>query len=94
MQEKYKLTKQKTYKKTLLQTLEYYPKECIMAIFQTLKVKGEYLKMNKADIIEMYMDFLYKDQTDNYINFYNKDMKDIDKIIGGNINGEKFNKCS
>lgn len=94
MQEKYKLTKQKTYKKTLLQTLEYYPKECIMAIFQTLKVKGEYLKMNKADIIEMYMDFLYKDQTDNYINFYNKDIKDIDKIIGGNINGEKFNKCS
>ena len=42
MQEVHKLLKQKTYKKILRQTLEYYPKECIMAIFQTLKVKGEY----------------------------------------------------
>lgn len=94
MQETHKLNKQKTYKKALRQTLEYYPKECIMAIFQTLQVKGDYLKMNKADIIEMYMEFLYKDKTDNYINFYNNEVKLVENIIGGNINGKRFGKCS
>jgi Holliday junction resolvase RusA-like endonuclease len=94
MQEVHKLLKQKTYKKILRQTLEYYPKECIMAIFQTLKVKGEYLKMNKSDLIDMYIDFLSKDKTDSYTNFYNSEMKLIEKIIGGDINGNKISKCS
>lgn len=90
MQEHHKLLKQKTYKKTLRQTLDYYPKECIMAIFSTLQVKGEYLKMNKSDLIDLYMEFLNKDQTDNYINFYNKQIDKVDRIIGGDINGGKF----
>lgn len=87
VQERYNLAKQKTYKKTLRKTLDWYPKECVMAICHELKVKGDYLKLNKDDMLDFYIDFLTKDRLDDYINFYNKDISENKTIIEGGIHG-------
>ena len=92
MIEKFKLNKQKTFRKTLYKCIDFYPKECVMAIFHTLKVKGDYLKLNKDNLIEIYLDYLLKDNSDNYVNFYNKEMKEIQNIIEGDLNGKYFKR--
>lgn len=67
--------------------MDWYPKECVMAICHELKVKGDYLKLNKDDMLDFYIDFLTKDRLDDYINFYNKDISENKTIIEGGIHG-------
>lgn len=88
--EKYKLSKQKTFRKTIYKTLDWYPKECVMAVFHTLNVKGDHIKLNKDRLLEIYIDYLLKDNLDNYVNFYNKELKEIENIIEGDLNGKYF----
>ena len=86
MIEKYKLNKQKTFRRTLTKTLEYYPKELMICLLMFLKM-GDYeviKNIKKENLIEMYIEKLLKDTVDNYTS-YNKYIEQCKLIIEGDL---------
>jgi hypothetical protein len=86
MIEKYKLNKQKTFRRTLTKTLEYYPKELMICLLMFLKM-GDYeviKNIKKENLIEMYIEKLLKDTIDNYTS-YNKYIEKCKLIIEGDL---------
>lgn len=84
--ETYKLNKQRTFRKSLQKSLEYYPKELFIALLIFLKSFREDMKnMKKLDFMTLYIDLLLKDKQANY-DFYKKENMLVEHIIGADLN--------
>jgi len=67
----HKLNKQKTFRRTMTKTLEYYPKELMICLMMFLQM-GDYeviKNIKKEKLIEMYIEKLLKDTIDNYTSY-------------------------